>query len=121
MSGPVVVEFDFDAWHAANFARREALTARLVEAFERERTVWESWDSASGHHSVMWACGLGKFLEPYDSDPAYLAEHLVSRHFGFGWDLEVQGVRFRMGYVEPAHNGGVVVGPWRLEPCEVAS
>jgi len=93
--------FDFAQWQRDNAARRAALTFRLETYLAGDQhAVTESWESASGTHSVIWYLGKGAFIAPYDTDPRYLAEHLASRHFGFGWDLEIHGQAFRLGRLQ---------------------
>lgn len=97
---PTAAEIDdaIATWRRGYEARRVALRARLRDWLTRPHCyAVESWTSASGPHSVVWYLGSGRFIEPFDSDPDYLTDHLFSRHFGFGWDLEIGGRTYRLG------------------------
>jgi hypothetical protein len=79
----------FDAWRLDYDRRRAALRARLVAVLAAggnvfERNVPRAWPAHAPGIRATWSIGSGKFIEPFDSDPNYLADHLVARHFGFG-------------------------------------
>lgn len=89
---------DLSTWRADRQRRMDAMHERLASYLTHpEHTVSEHWDSETGHHEVIWYRGSGHFVEPMDSDALYLATHLVNRHFGFGYTLEIHGQHWTDG------------------------
>jgi hypothetical protein len=93
---------DYAAWRADYNRRRREMRARLVDVLTaggtvHERNVPRDWPADAPGIRATWSVGSGKFVEPFDSNPAYLADHLISRHFGFCWTLDVDGVAYELG------------------------
>lgn len=87
---------DFDEWRA-DCARREAeMKERIKNALASNVPVLETLPSGK---EIEWFLGKPTFLAPYRDDPEYLAKHVTSRHFGFGWPITIGGTTFRMGRV----------------------
>lgn len=99
MDAQTISEHDgiYHAWKAAYEFRKERLLYIVTCALTTGKTVVESWESISGEHVAKWALGTNHFIAPFKNDPVYLAKHLISRHFGFGWTLTVDGISYEMG------------------------
>lgn len=87
------LELAIGSWRADYDRRR----AELLELLAVELTAGRHVLEIRGNTVKDWYPGSGPFLEPYNSDPRYLAEHLQNRHFGFGWILELGGRRYELG------------------------
>jgi len=88
--------FDFEQWQQHNRERREAMRSRLITALINRDVIIERLGSVV----TQWYLGKRSFIEPYASDPDYIADHLVSRHFGFGTPISINGVRYNLGREE---------------------
>ena len=78
-------DFDFAAWQAEQAAKRAARRAELEAALRAGRSVTQL-----GH---TWpACS--PFIESANT-PEYLAEHIESREYGFGFTTEIVERRCR--------------------------
>lgn len=87
-----MTDFNFDDWRKANDAKRAERRAELELAFARGLivrqidTFWSTAGVISTRHGI-WAHAA--FLEPYQSDARYLAEHLENRESGFGFETAI--------------------------------
>lgn len=84
-------EFDFVAWQARQVAKRHARRNELRAAFAQGFAVWHGrslWSTAGIVHPAddrnPVTHASAAFIEPHQSDPVYLAEHLENREYGFG-------------------------------------
>lgn len=85
--------FDYDTWSAGFERRMVEHAARVRDVLAAGGTVRETF----GLCDKEWTKGSGPFIEPWNSDPAYLAEHLMNRHRGFGTTHEIAGASYRLG------------------------
>lgn len=93
--------FVYESWAAAFRARMEQHKARVLGALRSGGVVLERLGSLV----KPWRLGSGPFVEPYNSDAAYLADHLMSRHEGFGATHEIDGTTYRLGLAQQAEGG----------------
>ena len=90
----MIGDFDFGAWQAAFDARLAAHRERVLAALSAGRSVVEHMGQVD---SVWPKIDAPVFIAPYNTDPVYLAEHLMNRHRGFGFDHTIDGVRYHLG------------------------
>jgi hypothetical protein len=77
--------FDFAAWQAENARKSADLRDRIAAHLAAGGIVRETMP----HNTVkLWSLTSHPFIQDRVT-PAYLADHLVSRHDGFGWPLEI--------------------------------
>jgi len=65
----------------AREARRREFAGALASGLALDETF--------GRLRAVWHLGSGRFVEPYDHEPAYLAEHVEAREWGFGADVRI--------------------------------
>lgn len=85
-------DFDFDAWRRRQEITRQARRVELRQALTQGLAIWHGgsvWTTAGvaspNGRFGMPAHGFATFIEPYQSDPAYLAAHIENREYGFGF------------------------------------
>lgn len=83
-------DFCFDCWRAEREQKRALRRLELEDAFRFGKVVRQRntiWSTAGVIHNGIRADVV--FIEPYQSDPVYLAEHIESREHGFGFKTEI--------------------------------
>lgn len=81
------IRFDFEGWRARVAERRRERRAELAAALraglvvEQLGTLWTVAGVISPRSGARAA-----FVEPFGSDPAYLAEHIENREYGLGFE-----------------------------------
>lgn len=78
--------WSFEQWQREQETRYASIQRRMRETLERGGAVIETL----GTREKAWRLGNGPFIEPHNSDPVYLADHLISRHRGFGTLVEFE-------------------------------
>lgn len=104
MNGAELYPFEFDlrAMAEARTIRRAARRAEIESAFRRGLIVWQKgtfWSTAGVIHTWHGVRADAVFIEPYQSDPVYLAEHLENREFGFGFETVILRTEVMFFYV----------------------
>ena len=87
-------EFCFETWKAEQAAKRADRRLELQTALADGLAVWHGgsvWSTAgviriAGRFGRLETEAGAAFIEPYQSDPIYLAEHLENREHGFGFE-----------------------------------
>lgn len=82
--------FDFAEWQQQQDAKRAARRAELLQAFRNGLAVTQAgtvWTTAG----VIYRDGRADavFIDSAQSDPAYLAEHIENREYGFGFHTSI--------------------------------
>jgi len=86
------MDFNFEQWQRDQEAKKNSLQSRIRTALDNGKFVGEQ---IRKEYTSLWpACSP---FYPEVSTPAYLAEHLINRHFGFGFELIVDGIRYYAG------------------------
>ena len=90
-------DFDFDAWKREQAEKRARRRSELRAALEAGLAIWHGgsvWSTAgiispAGRFGNPDTHAFAVFLEPYQSDPAYLADHIENREYGFGFETTI--------------------------------
>ncbi len=80
------IEFDFKAWRREYRARYDDLREKIYDALYAGQTVLEI--RANGEST--WNLREHRVFIPSAYTPAYIADHLISRHEHFGFTLRFQ-------------------------------
>lgn len=90
-------ELNFEVWTEQYNARKEAMRQLMRAALVEGGMIHESWQAHSGLQHITWRLGDNCFMEPWKSDPDYIADHLSSRHFGFGYEMTIGDKTYALG------------------------
>lgn len=95
-----IPDFNFDRWRAERQAKYDAIEKRIREQLEIGGTVlevfgrvWTAWQTERARRILPEPAG--KWHPPFVErclTPEYIAEHLRSRHEGFGTELTFDGL-----------------------------
>jgi len=93
----MTTDFNFVEWSKMREQQRVDRKIELREALAHGLAVWHGgsvWSTAgvispAGRFHSTSVHAHAVFIEPYQSDPAYLAEHIESREHGFGFETRI--------------------------------
>jgi len=81
--------FNFTEWKQEQDTKRADRRLEIESAISRGLIVWQAgtfWSTAGCIYTRHGVRADATFIESAQSDPAYLAEHLENREYGFGFD-----------------------------------
>ncbi len=84
--------FDFKAWQAQQAAERAMRRVAIQTAISQGVAVRQNgtiWTTAGVITTRFGIRADAIFIDSCQSDPAYIAEHLENREYGFGWPVEI--------------------------------
>lgn len=89
-------DFVFATYTKTRQEQRRLRRLELRDALAQGLAIWHGgsiWSTAgvtspNGRFGQP-AHGFAVFVEPYESDPVYLAEHIENREYGFGFKTEI--------------------------------
>jgi len=84
--------FDFATYSEQRAAERAARRCELRDALAAGLACWHGgtvWSTAGVIHTRHGIRADAVFIEPYQSDPVYLAEHIENREYGFGFKTDI--------------------------------
>lgn len=86
------MSFDFDTWKTQQQTKRNNRKLEIESALRRGLIVRQArtfWSTAGYIATAFGVHADAAFIEPYASDPVYLANHLENREYGLGFETVI--------------------------------